>query len=132
MASSTICRRAGIPAGVTTGAIDREVCTCEWEVCQVVIDGGRRPRRLSMTDDTVRGIPFKLMIGICSCVVVVKMTPDAGVGCVIVIAVVTKDAIICNWDVSTLQEIVIIMDREGSGVPVRISGMTGCTVSGQT
>ena len=60
-----------------------------------------------------------------SCLVVFdQVTSDAGVGCGIVITIMTNNTVVGNGNVRASQHVVVVVDREGSRGPVWICGMT--------
>ena len=132
MACDTFGRRTGISLTDFPLTVYIEVFPCEGEVGEVVIEVGRGPGCLIMTDGTVRRVALQFMIRIRRSVVIVEMATDTGVGCVVVISVVAEDALHGDVDMRSFEDIVVIVDREVSGVPVGIRGMTCCTVGGQT
>lgn len=58
-------------------------------------------------------------------VVVGLVAANAGIGCRVVISVVTVVAIVCNGNVGACQHVIIVVNGEGCRCPVWIGGMTG-------
>lgn len=74
-----------------------------------------------MTLLTVQRKLLRLVIGICSTVVIICMTSGTRIGCIVVITVMTHCTVVGNRRVRTDQLIEIIVYREGSRRPARIS-----------
>ena len=72
------------------------------------------------------------MIRIGGLVVFIRVASKAKIRSIYIIALVAGKAIAGNSCVCSLQRIIIIMDRESGRLPVRISGMAGFTVVGNT
>ena len=132
MACDTFGRRTSISVRVTTRTVYIEVLPCEREVSEVMIEVGRGPGCLIMTDRAVCRISFQFMIRIGGAIVIIEMTTDAGIWCVVIISVVAEDTLHGDIDMCAFKDIVVIVDREVSRVPVGIRGMTSRTVGGQT
>ena len=69
------------------------------------------------------------MVGVHSSIVIGQVTSHAGIGCVVIVAMVTSSTIVGNVGMRTDQGIIIVVNREGSGFPARRRGMAHGTIS---
>ena len=105
------------------------VCTYEW-VNGIVIEGRWRPGCLAMATGTIRGELSGGVVRTCRGGIIAVVTGVAGIGRVVVVAVVAGGTISCNCGVCTVQGIVIIVDRESGWFPTGRRGVTHRTVGG--
>ena len=105
------------------------VRSIEWPEVVVDGEGGRHPVRVGrMAQGTVCRESERLMVGIGAGIIVRGMATGAGIGRVVVVAVVAGRTIIGDRQVPSVQDPVIVMDGEGGRTPSRRRGMAGCTV----
>ncbi len=103
------------------------VCACK-RIDRVVVEGRRRPGSLAMAiGATGRELRCRVVrVGRSS--VVRRVASVAGIGCIVVIAVVASRTVTGNGGVRTLQYVVIVVHRERSRFPTRVGGMAGRAV----
>ena len=94
-----------------------------------MVPGGGDPCGLIMTRGTGGWELCSSMVWIGCLVVICQMTTNAGVGGVVVIAVMADDAVVSNGNMGSGQHIIVIVDREGGRGPVWVGGVAcfaGC------
>lgn len=110
-----------IMAGRTVIA-DALMSSCQWPEYGMV-KGNRSPAILIMTHDTIGREILGFMVRIDRCIKIRSMASVTCIGCIVVIAVVTRDTLVCYGHVSPCYDIIIVVVGKGGGTPARISGM---------
>ncbi len=85
-----------------------------------------------MATGTIRGELRGLVIRVHGRIVVVTVAAETGVGCIVVVTVMTCCAVIADHDMCPGQHVVVVMDREGGRHPVRRRSMAHRTVGRET
>lgn len=109
-----------IPFALVLATIDREILP-------VVVKSSRRPCRLAVTTGTVHRELSRCMAGIGRLVIIGRVATGTGIRRVVVVAVVTGGALICNGCVRPIQLVIIVVDGECSRLPGG-SGVATCTI----
>ncbi len=65
-------------------------------------------------------------------VVISQVTSHASIGCVVIVSVMTCGTLVGDCGVCSIEWIIIIMYREQGRIPIRIRGVAGNTIRGQT
>lgn len=107
---------AGVPFTLVLPRINREILV-------VVVKGRRCPGILGMAHFAIRRELCGCMWRIVGLVIIRLVTAITGVGCIIIIAVVTIGTLVCNGHMRSLQHIIVVMDRECRRLPVGIGGV---------
>lgn len=113
-----------VPGAGMCAAVDREeLCVmikCRWCPGALVVTTGAVRRKLRLHVVRIDGV-----------VVLFCMAPEAGVGCVEIITIVTGSTIIGDQGVCLNQRVVIVMIRECRRIPVGVRCMTRGTIHRQ-
>ena len=121
-------RGVGVISLVTGKAIARYGCVSAGQrVYGAVIKCGGTPCGLRMTGFAGSRELGCNVIGICSLIVLLCMTAITNIGCIIVIPFVAAVTIISDLYMSSLDDKIIVMDRECSRFPVWQGSMAGRT-----
>ena len=80
---------------------------------------------------TVRGELLCYVVGICGGVVIVGMATGTGVGCIVVITIVTNRAVVGDGCVCSDELIEVIVNGESGWRPSRLGGVAGFAGSRQ-
>ena len=80
---------------------------------------------------TVRGELLCYVVGICGGVVIVGMATGTGVGCIVVITIVTSRAVVGDGCVCSDELIEVIVNGESGWRPSRLGGVAGFAGSRQ-
>ena len=94
----------------------------------IVIKTGRQPGGLCMTALTIRRKLGGFVVGICGRVVVCQVTAYTGVGCIVVIAVVTGSAVVSDSRMRAIKCIVVIVVGKSRRCPAGLGGVAARTV----
>jgi len=105
---------------------NRQVCALQHIVVAVNREGGRVPVGIGRVA-FFAGVGYAngRMIRVTRLVVLGGVTAKAGIGCVVVIILVTGKTVGGNAQVSACQRVIVFMDREGGRLPARLGGVTG-------
>lgn len=82
-----------------------------------------------MTHGTVGRESGSLVIGVRRGIIIGLVTTDAGVGCIVVVSIVTGCTVIGYVGMCSNQRIIVVVNRERGRHPVRIRSVTHVTVS---
>ena len=102
-----------------------QVCAREWPVA--VTECGWYPGILSVALFTAQRELLCLVIRIGGIVVIIRMTTGTGIGCIVVVAVMTCCTVVGNSRVRSGQLIEVVVYRECGRRPARIGSVAGFT-----
>ena len=85
-----------------------------------------------MAGGTVRGKHSGLMVRICGAVEICTVAPEACIGCIVVVAVVTGSTVIGYSGMSSRYDIIIVVVGKGGRTPPRCRGMARIAICRQT
>ena len=122
-------RIIAVVAGITI-VCDGNVCAREG-INGIVIKGRRRPGGFTMTCCTIRWELLGYMVWIGGLGVLRIVAAVAGIGCIVVIAVVTSCAVVGNRGMCAIQGIERIMNRETCGFPTGRGGVAHGAIHGE-
>ena len=111
-----------IPLTLVGSAVNREI------LC-IVVEGGRRPGRLTVTTGAIGRKLCRNMVRIGRVVIVIGVTTRTGIGRIVVVAVMARCAIIGNPCMGSVQRVVAVVIGEGCRLPCHIGVACG-TISG--
>lgn len=105
---------------------NRQVSTLQHIIIAVNRESGRVPVGIGcVTFFAGVGDANGRMIRVTRLVILGGMAAKTGIGCVVVIILVTGKTVGGNAQVSACQWVIIFMDREGGRLPARLGGVTG-------
>lgn len=92
-------------------------------------EGGRHPVGCrGVTLGTIHGQPQRDVVGIQTLVVVFLVTTRTGIGCVLIVTIMTCGAVLGNGNMGPINDPIIIMLGKFCRTPTRICRMTGGTI----
>lgn len=106
--------------GMTFGALVPLVlvlATVNREILRIMVESGRIPGILTVALLAIGRETGRGMVGIGRLIVVRLVTADTGIGCVVVVAVVTGCALVGNGGVCSVQLIIIVVNRKSGRLP---------------
>ena len=107
------------------------LATVNWEILVIVIPSGRHPGCLGVAILTSRRELCRRVIGVVSVVVIVCVATKAGVGSIVVIAVVAKHTVVLNGSMRPVQRPVTVVNRECGRGPVGVGSVAHIAIRGQ-
>lgn len=122
-------RIIAVVAGITIVG-DGNVCAREG-INGIVVKGRRRPGGFAVTCCAIGWELLGYMVWISGLGVLRIVTAVAGIGCIVVIAVVTSCAVVGNRGMRAIQGIERIMNRETCGFPIRRGGVAHGAIRGE-
>ena len=129
---------AGIGSiGVITAQVAGRAIVCHRQVSpregkeSPVVEGGRGPGVLSMAGGAVRWQLMCSMVRIGGRVVIGSVAPAAGIGRVVVVAVVTGRTVVGNVGVGAVQRIKVVVYVKTGGRPAGSRTVARCTIRGK-